>query len=258
MIPFGSPVLPLEKMTVARSSRVPGCSRPTAFSSAPTGVSQASAKREELLAEARLGGDFLQQQRAAGDLHFDAVEKGLRGEDGLELALADTGGERFLGERVVEVHRHFAQEERGEVDQRAGDGRRQEDADHFLPGPMRAQAAGEKNDLGQRPTEAQVRHPGVRHREAERAAAGALDEGAMKGLHRLAPVRPGLGVQFLNRGAHLEGRRGGGHWFAETDRDRIRDAPRHLPEETALLVAEDAAPHAVETDGNDRRRPRLP
>ena len=142
-------MLPLEKITVARSSREPGCSRPTALSRAPDRREPGQREREQFFSEARLGGDFLQQESAAGDFHFDAVEKGLRGEHGLELALPDTGGERFFGEGVVEVHRHFAHEERGEVDERAGDRRRQEDADHFLPGPMRAQAAGEKNDLHQ-------------------------------------------------------------------------------------------------------------
>ena len=185
---------------------MPGCRAANRFLQRTDRRQPRQRKREELFTQARLGGDFLQQQRAAGDLHFHAVEQRLRGEDGLELALADTGGERFVGERVVQVHRHFAQQERGEVDERAGDGRRQEDADHFLPGPMRAQASGEEDDLGQRAAEAQLRHPGVRHREAERAAAGALHEGAMQGLHGLAPVRPGLGVQFLDRGAHLESR----------------------------------------------------
>ena len=33
-------------------------------------------EREQFFSKARLGGDFFQQESAAGDFHFDAVEKG--------------------------------------------------------------------------------------------------------------------------------------------------------------------------------------
>ena len=43
------------------------------------------------------------------------------------------------------------------------------------------------------------------------------------------------------------------HGLAEADGDGIRNAARHLPEKASALEAEDAAPDAVEIDGNDGR-----
>ena len=45
----------------------------------------------------------------------------------------------------------------------------------------------------------------------------------------------------------------GRHRRAETYRDGVRNFARRLPEEAAALVAEDAAPNAVEIYGHDRR-----
>ena len=61
-----------------------------------------------------------------------------------------------------------------------------------------------------------------------------------------------LACRFLHGGADLESGRCRRQGFAETDGNGIGDAARHLPEEAAAFEAEDAAPHAVEVDGDDR------
>ena len=48
-----------------------------------------------------------------------------------------------------------------------------------------------------------------------------------------------------------DGGRRGRHGRAEAHGDRVGNAARHLPEKTAALEAEDAAPYAVEIHGND-------
>ena len=153
MTPFGSPVLPLEKITVARSSKEPGSLAADRSLERAGRREPGQGKRPQLLSETRLGGDLLEQQRATGQLHLHAVEKRLGRDDGLQVALAGAGSERLLGERVVEVDRHFPHQQRGEVDERAGDGRRQQNADHLLARPVGAESPGQENGLGQRPTE---------------------------------------------------------------------------------------------------------
>ncbi|MDW8309236.1 MAG: hypothetical protein RMK20_07665, partial [Verrucomicrobiales bacterium] len=208
-------------------------------------------KGAEFFAQPGPGDDFFQQERAAGHLHLHAVEKGLRGQNGLQLALARAGGQHLLGKGVVEVDRHFAQQQRGEVDQRARHRWRQENADHVLPGPGRPQSAGEEDDLHQCTAETQPRHAGIGPRQPQRTATGALNKGPVQQLHGLASVRPGVGVQLLDGGLHFERRGGRWQWPAKADRDRVGQASRHFPKEPARLIAEDAAPDAVQADRND-------
>ena len=66
-------------------------------------------------------------------------------------------------------------------------------------------------------------------------------------------VAIGLRLQFLHRVAHFERRRGRRHRLAETHRDGIGNRARQFPDEAPALEAENAAPHAVEIHGNDRR-----
>src|SRR3974390_1123764 len=75
----------------------------------------------------------------------------------------------------------------------------------------------------------------------------------MQRLHALSAVGPGLRVQFLDDGAYFKRGRGGGQGSAKTDGYGVRKTMWHLPEKPPFLVAENATPHAVEADGNDRR-----
>src|SRR5688572_17309151 len=70
--------------------------------------------------------------------------------------------------------------------------------------------------------------------------------------HPFAAVLPGVGGKILHRLAHLEWRARWWHRFAETNGDRIRDVARPFPEKAAFFETEDAAPHSIQTDGNDR------
>src|SRR6185437_3729492 len=87
---------------------------------------------------------------------------------------------------------------------------------------------------------------------ARRTARGA-NEGAVEREHVRLAAREGVGVEFLHRGANLNGGGGGRHGLAEADGDPIGDAPRQLPEKAAALKAEDATPYTVEVDRDDGR-----
>src|SRR5271165_2586299 len=83
------------------------------------------------------------------------------------------------------------------------------------------------------------------------ASCGA-DERTIKRLHGVLAPLEGLGAEFLNGSAHLECGGRGWHRPAEAHRNRIGNVPRHLPEESPALETEDAAPHSVEVDRDDR------
>src|ERR1700678_2309929 len=72
-------------------------------------------------------------------------------------------------------------------------------------------------------------------------------------MHARAMKGERFGLQFLDGFADFEGRGGGRQRFAEANRDGIRDALRQFPQKTPALVAEDAAPDAVQVNRNDRR-----
>ena len=62
---------------------------------------------------------------------------------------------------------------------------------------------------------------------------------------------PSIGEEFLNDLAHSKGSGGGGERGAEADGDMAGPVARPFPEEFAFFEAEDAAPDAVEADGDD-------
>ena len=80
-----------------------------------------------------------------------------------------------------------------------------------------------------------------------------IDERAVERAHASLAVLVGFGVQLLHRLANLEGRGRCGKRLAETYRDGVGDAPGKFPEEAPPFKTEDAAPHAVKIDGNNRR-----
>ena len=93
----------------------------------------------------------------------------------------------------------------------------------------------------------------VGHRHAERVPAGRAHKRAVERSHVRFPVLPGFGHQFLHALPHLEGRRRVRQRLAEVHGHTIGNPARQLPEEAPLLEAEDAAPHAVQGHGDDRR-----
>ena len=93
----------------------------------------------------------------------------------------------------------------------------------------------------------------VGHRHAERMAAGGVHPRAVQRPHVRFAMLPRLDHQLLHPLPHLDGRGGMRQRLAEVQRDTIGKPARHLPEEPAPFEAEDAAPHAVQGHGDDRR-----
>src|SRR5262245_41603265 len=81
-------------------------------------------------------------------------------------------------------------------------------------------------------------------------AAGGAQEADVQEVVARAAVTEGLAAELEDGLAHPPGGRGGRHGLAEGDGDRERHALRPFEEEAAGLEAEDAAPDAVEMDGN--------
>src|ERR1035441_4068541 len=83
--------------------------------------------------------------------------------------------------------------------------------------------------------------------------AGRPHKRAMERSHVRFPMLPRLGHQFLHRLPHLEWRRRVRQGLPEVHGYVTANAVWQLPEEAPLLEAEDAAPDAIERDGDDRR-----
>src|SRR5437899_1984235 len=74
------------------------------------GANPGKEERAQFFCEARLLSDIFQEDSLAWQFDLHLVQKGFRGDDGLDAALADAGGNRFFGHGVVEIDRHFAGE----------------------------------------------------------------------------------------------------------------------------------------------------
>ena len=86
----------------------------------PTDREQPRAEqRAQLLACSWRGRHLLQEYGLNRDLELYLVEERAGGENRRDPALADAGGQRLLRHGVVQVHRHFAHEQGGEVNQSA-------------------------------------------------------------------------------------------------------------------------------------------
>ena len=218
-----------------------------------TGSVHVIRRGSEFFAEPRLLGEFFEQDCLPGHGDLDLLQEFLRRDDGLQSALARARGDDLIIGGVIEIHGHFAHQQRGVIHERAADGRRQENADHFLSCPNRAEPSREEDGARQRRTESQFRNAPVGHEEPPRMMAGLAHERAVDRHHQFLAMLPRLGVEFLHGLAHFKRSRGRRHRFAEADGHGIGDVARHFPEEASLLEAEDAAPHVVETHGNDRR-----
>ena len=174
-------MLPLEKITVARSSRV--CLRAAHRSFDPRAGQKPQQQRGDFFAEPRAGRRFFEQDRLARDLQRNTVEQRLGGDHGFQPALRGARGQRFAGDRVIQIHRDFARQHRREIHERAGNRRRQQDADHLLARPCAAQAAGEKDRAEQHAAPFHARAPLVSHGEAEGRAVRGADQAAVQRAH---------------------------------------------------------------------------
>ena len=202
---------------------------------------------------ARPSDDVFQHHRLARHRELHLFQKCLRGDDGFDVALPDARGERFFGDGIIEIHRHLAQQQRRVIDQRARHRRRQQYADHALPRPDAPQTPGQENGSHERGIKIHFRILRVSHGKAQGMLAGGMHEGDGQRTHPRLPMLPGPDEEFLDGGTHLERRGRVRQRPAVVDGDRIRQPPRQFPQKPAFLETEDAAPHAVEADRNDRR-----
>src|SRR5260370_39902171 len=135
--------------------------------------------------------------------------------------------------------------------QGSGNRRRQQNADHLLAPPARAQTPGKENGPRQHRDEAKTRGSPIGHGEAKRVAASSLNEGTRERLHIAPAAQESIDTQFLNNLAHLLRRGRRRQRLSEGDANRIRNTPRELPEKAAAGKTEDGAPDAINIYGND-------
>src|SRR6202521_1625427 len=81
---------------------------------------------------------------------------------------------------------------------------------------------------------------------------GRSDELPAEDLVGGTPLPRHTRAELHDRQADFGGTRRGWHRSSERDGHGIRHSHRPLPEEPAALEAENAAPHAIEMDGNHR------
>ena len=157
----------------------------------------------ELAANADRLGDVLEQNRLHRHVEFDLLEKRFRRDHRTDVALLDARTQRLRGERVVEVHRHPARQRGGVVDQRTGDRRWHEDADHLLPLPPAAQRPAKRNRADQRAAATHAAALGIRREKPERMFPERPHETPVQRLHVTLAMRPGVRAEFLHRLTHL-------------------------------------------------------
>ena len=164
--PLGSPVLPLEKMMVARSSsdfvvpplserssEAPGKIQSSSAISFSPRRGAAAASSIRIVLPGTVSGIFSSSNfvvMTVSILHCAAQE-----------------ASASFGQRVVQIHGNFACEHGREIHERGGNRRRQQNADHFLAGPFFAQAARKKNRTHQHAAPLHARMPPVRHGKAK-------------------------------------------------------------------------------------------
>ena len=152
----------------------------------------------------------------------------------------------------VEVHRDRAGHRDRDVRERAADRRRQKQADVRVSRRQPAESPGQQERRRERAAERQLPAGGIGHAERPPVALGGPHELPVQAVLAAGAVRLPPGAEFLHRQTRLDGGRRGRQRGAERHRDRIRKARRPLPEELPALEAEDAAPDAVQIDGDDR------
>jgi hypothetical protein len=112
------------------------------------------------------------------------------------------------------------------------------------PNPPREREAG-----GERLPVREVLASRIGHRKREPAPARRPEEPQVQQVSAPEAVRDGIGAQLLDCLSHLFGARRRRQGLAECYGHGIGDPRGPLPEEAAVLEAEDAAPDLVEVDG---------
>ena len=190
--------------------------------------------------------------REVGELLQELGPERFGGDDEVDLRAAQARSPLLAAERVVEVHRHLAREETGEVRDRGADARREDDA-HPAGGREATEPTGHDPPQGEQRGAGELT-----------ATDGAVDEGDATGLadqpmHDLATE---VAVQRFVLGEGLAGefeqaQAGGGVLGGRERRpddhmQRTREVARKLPEELAAAVAEDRTPQPIDDHRDDR------
>src|SRR5512145_2133305 len=121
--------------------------------------------------------------------------------------------------------------------------------------PMPPERSGEYDGADQGLERRHMRSSLVRHCKAEGMPPHGMDEFAVQRTATGFAEAPGLFSERPNRIAELVRRRVRRQRCAEGHRQWVRNALRPFRKETAVFEAEDAAPHAIQVDGDDRRQP---
>ena len=133
-------------------------------------------RRKETLTQAGIFYQVFEKNGFRGWLHLHPLKEGARGDDRFEVALFRARCQRRVRSRVIQINRHFSHEHSREIHQRARNRRRHQDADHFLPLPVLAQAPRQKNRARQHGEVVQLGRLPVGHGEAKRIPARRIDK----------------------------------------------------------------------------------
>ena len=142
--PLGSPVLPLEKITVARSStlRLRWATAPMALRSSLCGIVHASSRARSVFGDARRLQCIFEEDGSPRNLElWESLDEGLRRDDDFHVALARAGCDHFARRGVVQVDGNAAQHHERVVGERPAHGRRKQHANHLPFANHRAQTA---------------------------------------------------------------------------------------------------------------------
>ncbi len=161
--------------------------------------------------------------------------------------------QRFRRQGVIQIHRHFAQQQRGEIRQRARHARRQQQSNHLLSRPDLFQPPREKNRSHQRRAKSDAFVLRVRHGKPARMFPARAHKRARQSPHSFAAIRPCANEKLLHRLAHFKRRRGRRQRFAKIDGDRMRNPRRQAPHESSALETRWTAEHTIQRHWNDGR-----
>ena len=226
--PLGSPVLPLEKITVARSSSAGRrrCAQQPLPASAPATTTRQAAPHSAS-PHARFVRQFLQQNVCAGTAEFTFSRNAFDVTTVFSSHCSRARRQHLVRRRVVQIDRHLAQQQRGQIHQRARNRRRQQNANHLLSvHNARSRRARKMVSSAPRRTSpsACVHLPWQTAADAAAPSGRNARAASACALAMLIRVR----AKFLHRLPHFAARGGRRHRLAEGHASPVRNPPRHF------------------------------
>ena len=193
-----------------------------------------------------------QVHHAGHRLNRGLRQKQTRRQNRFDPALADRVFHRLGTSRKVQVHGHLRGQRCGHVRQRPAHRGRQQQTDVGFACGAPADPAREEQARDQRTAIGEPFTARVGHAKRRPMALGRAHELPRKIFVRRPPGQRDLASKLEHGHARSRCRRRGGQRIAERHGDRIGNLHGPLPEKSAALEAEDAAPDAIEIHRNDR------